>query len=269
MENQSTQSRKRTGVEIRNMVDYSKWDRFASELESDDDDVEKDRGVQVHRIEDGAQVTVGPEGASASAAISNRIVESSKRNTAIRNQSSGPVNSVHTKLPVTTGKASEEYIAESHVWAQDRKIITLWIEVPASARGPECSVSLIEGSTLQVLHKGATVLSKALKYKINPPPDGEDFDWELVTKLDGKKYLQLQLAKYEYLPGSVFWWSAVFVDDIEIDVTQIAERKASAKGGEFAENWKQANEMFLAKIAEKNRHIDSDSDIIEKDTPPF
>ena len=61
------------------MVDYSKWDKFASELSDDEDE---GRGpVQVHHVEDGGSVTIGPNGASLaarSAHSESAVVENDK-----------------------------------------------------------------------------------------------------------------------------------------------------------------------------------------------
>lgn len=48
-----------TDFVTRFMVDYSKWDKFVSELSDEDDSAGP---VQVHHIEDGGTVTIGPDG---------------------------------------------------------------------------------------------------------------------------------------------------------------------------------------------------------------
>lgn len=46
------------------MVDYSKWDKFASELSDEEEDA---KGPMVHHVEEGGRVTIGPDGATIAA----------------------------------------------------------------------------------------------------------------------------------------------------------------------------------------------------------
>jgi hypothetical protein len=170
----------------------------------------------------------------------------------------------------TSGDA-QEYIASTHIWKQDKLNVIVWIEIPVESKGSDCNVCITEDSNQFVLScKNNILLDRELRYKVDIPKDDEEYDWEFVTRSNGKKYFQIVLKKFEYLPGSVFWWSCVFKGDPEIDVSKIAGRKVAsaatassttAAGGSgsatptFADNWKKANEMFLEKVAAREREI--------------
>lgn len=117
---------------------------------------------------------------------------------------------------------------------------------------------------LTILHVADVVIRKELKYKIIVSEENE-IDWELITRSDGSKFIQLTLNKFEYLPGSVFWWNCVFKGDEEIDVSSIAGRKknfasgaassGSGKPATFADNWKKAEKMFLEKLSREPHEV--------------
>lgn len=169
--------------------------------------------------------------------------------------------------------ATDEYHAETHIWKQDKCTVTILVEVPTETRGSDVAVQYTKETQCFTLRcRGDIVLDKEFKYRL--ASDEEDLDWELISsKAEKKKYFQLTVKKYEYIPGSVFWWSCVFKGDSEIDVSTISGRRqatlsagaasATGKSPTFAENWKKANEMFLEKVAAREHNEGVDDNMID------
>mmetsp|Transcript_8944 Transcript_8944/g.13440 ORF Transcript_8944/g.13440 Transcript_8944/m.13440 type:complete len:223 (+) Transcript_8944:51-719(+) len=211
------------------MVDYSKWDKF-QDSDSEDDE-RSSRMPKVHTIAEGSSIQINSQGASV---IPPSLDDTSSVESDTLKQE---------PIPCSAASSSRRFkatgSAPTHTWEQDRQEVTLWIPVDSTLKGADVVIS-VEESMFTVQSKTEVILSKELRYKVEVPEDG--VDWELITT-DGVKQLKVTLVKHVYIPGSVIWWSNVFNGDPEVDVSQIEGRKKSS----FKDNWEQAHAMFREK----------------------
>ena len=172
----------------------------------------------------------------------------------------------------------------TYKWRQTRQEVFLSVAVSSSLKTSSIKVNYTKSSNiLTVTTNGIEIISGELKYKIDYD-DEDGVDWEIMTtpqslqlvdidKTDNsqQRVIQLIFQKHIYTPGSVIWWSSVFVNDDPIDVTTIPERlrcQKKAKVSEndqsttscnvttsdnFADTWKKAHDMFIEKVKRKDK----------------
>ena len=172
----------------------------------------------------------------------------------------------------------------TYKWRQTRQEVFLWVAVSSSLKTSSIKVNYTKSSNiLTVTTNGIEIISGELKYKIDYD-DEDGVDLEVITtpqslqvvdidKTDNshQRVIQLIFQKHIYTPGSVIWWSSVFVNDDPIDVTTIPERlrcQKKAKVSEnnqsttscnvttsdnFADTWKKAHDMFIEKVKRKDK----------------
>ena len=127
--------------------------------------------------------------------------------------------------------------------------VRVWLDVDADVKASEIDIRISERS-FELRIRDSCVLQKELRYLVNLPEDG--VDWEVETSPDGagtKRTIRLTLQKHVYVEGSVVWWSSVFVGDPEIDVSTIKGRQATS----LSAAWQEANTLFRQKVADREK----------------
>ena len=75
-----------------------------------------------------------------------------------------------------------------------------------------------------------------------------------VASNRGERVIQVQLTKWQVAENIVMWWKKLFVEEPELDVQSMEDRKDKGKGKQsFAEVWKSAEEMFKQKVRSKDK----------------
>ena len=98
--------------------------------------------------------------------------------------------------------------------------------------------------------------------------DEDAIDWEIISinpqcfTLSGitnfTRVLEITLKKKTPFSDAIIWWSKVFENDPDIDISKISERKVNAS---FQDNWNEAHKLFKEKIANNIKTtIDLDDD---------
>lgn len=113
------------------------------------------------------------------------------------------------------------------------------------------------------------IISGILSNEIIKNSDDEDsIDWEILSIkqqnfiLNGidnfTRILEVTLKKKTPFADAIIWWSKVFENEPEIDVTKIEERQINST---FQQNWNEAHKLFKEKIANNTKTtIDIDDD---------
>jgi len=101
------------------------------------------------------------------------------------------------------------------------------------------------------------IISGILSNEIIKNSDDEDaIDWEILSIkpqnfiLNGisnfTRILEITLKKKTPFSDAIIWWSKVFENEPEIDVTMIKDRQVKST---FQQNWDEAHKLFKEKIA--------------------
>ena len=194
-------------------TDYSKWNKFASEL-SDNDDEEESGNTKPHVTafdsDKGRSFVIGPSGAqlmpqppaSSSARKSPVVVESS----------SVTVN----KFELSSRNGG---ITDRCTWSQDRNEVIVRKEFPMSVKASDIQVSFdrVE-SALNVTVQNEPFLQGTTRYKFELNDDELcPILWEVVTMTEQTgavhRVFEMTLKKISPIPGAVIWWKNVFVGE--------------------------------------------------------
>jgi hypothetical protein len=244
-------------------MNYSKWNKFVAE-QSDSD--AEDPKPSVKALADNQSIRIGPKGyeiaeKSTPVAKGDQLSSAGSHDVA----TTKPSSSESEEKLMANGSRGYNYF-----WRQDRQEVVLTVILPADTKGKGLSITYnTADKRLQIqANSGEVIISEVVKHGINTenisPVDAatkhilqvDAADWEVKTipqKLSysptpgsnvtadptamqqqhGTRVLELVLHKVSPLPGAVFWWSACFASEPDIDVTKIAGRKAvgSAGGG--------------------------------------
>jgi hypothetical protein len=244
------------------MVDYSKWERFAADLSSDEEGTGTAPRVTTFN-EKGRSITIGPTGATV---VSNHPLERSS----ISQPKAGKEISCESEFQLDSRNGG---VTGTFTWSQDRYDVCIRKELAPEVKAGDILIHFdhIESrliiknkSTKEALIEGTT----RYKFEVNDD-DICPVNWEIVSIPDPKvdtlahRVLEITLRKVSPIPGAVIWWKHVFVDDPEIDVTKIADRVISSTSAASASAWEEAHKMFREKIAAEHRQpiqIDLDDD---------
>lgn len=230
-------------------MNYSKWDKFVAE-QSDSDD--EQAAPSVHTVGDGQAVRLGPQGyeisdqpkaAGKSAPISARVQEL--------------VPDVDRSKWMINGSRGDNYY-----WRQDRQEVVLTVLLGSQVKGRDIRITYEPSSKLFTIQDAASngiILSGHLKHGIDtenmtvadPAQKSvlafDPADWEVKELITGTigsqvpssstqqtRFIELTMRKVSPLPGAIFWWSACFTHETEIDVTKIAGRSGMRLGASTA-----------------------------------
>jgi hypothetical protein len=212
------------------MVDYSRWDHFDVSDEDEDENEDEDSGSsgpKVMKLDEGARVTIGPEGSSVTLAQSPQKVSSSSSN---KEASISPING---------------WSCDLYSWSQDRYEVRVQSGViPLAAKANEFSLIVTETS-LRLFYKGSVLFGGDLKYSVTIDDEDPSVDWEIINGERGR-VVAFTLIKKSPIPGSLIWWNRLFIGDPEIDTSKIPGRVGTIG---TSDAWEQAHEMFRQRIA--------------------
>ena len=269
-------------------MNYAKWDKFAAE-QSDSDS--EDRPFPVHTLGDSQSVSIGPSGYNIASNCSSDHTSSCKVQQQTVKESIVSSLSEYERVLQENGSHGDNYF-----WRQDRQEVVVTVVVPVETKGKHVTV-LFDSSnkTLSIVKiDGAVLLSKVLRHGINtetmtaPDPSKKHIlhmdgaDWEIrtlpgISKISTRspseettRVIEIVLHKVSPLPGAVFWWSACFVGEADIDVTKIAGRSNMIKNNSNASSsdstnnktheqkllddpFVQAQKMFAEKMRNKEK----------------
>jgi hypothetical protein len=250
-------------------MNYSKWDKFLSE-QSDSDTEEPKPSVKT--VADGQSIKIGPKGYEIAEKSVTAPSSSKVSPAALALQQSASEG--EEKLMVS---GSRGY---NYFWRQDRQEVLLTVILPQDTKGKDLSITYDTADKRLVVlsSSGEAILNDVLKHGINTenmvPAEAANkhtlrvdaADWEVRTVpqqlsysptssssttretttlqgTQGTRVLELVLHKVSPLPGAVFWWSACFTSEADIDVTKIAGRKPVGSGGSGAEGKSQEQRL--------------------------
>eukprot|EP00041_Stephanoeca_diplocostata_P015873 m.305639 g.305639 ORF g.305639 m.305639 type:complete len:274 (-) comp20185_c0_seq1:2234-3055(-) len=228
------------------MVDYSKFEQIV--LSDDDEDVSDDRGDPgVYRIGDGESFTVPG------------------RNVTFKSNKPGYDNSASSSNLSAAPKPQKKVVDTTHgaletdyFWSQCKESVTLGVFVASGTKAGDIGIT-VTNSTVSVRVKENTVVDKELFSEVDSPLEAEDLDWEILDDPDHeprRRFVRVTLFKKHALgPRVIMWWKCFFKGDPQIDVDSIEERKKDQSASKFMEAYKEAQEMFKAKMA--NKVVDS------------
>ena len=251
------------------MVDYSKWDKFA-DSESDEDDRASSSLPRVHQFHQPTSVTIGPNGPNyyetepeddptlplPSPGTSSRAPAAAAE--ASSSAVSAAAAAVSGGVSGSLKSSEERYETSTHSWQQTRYDVTIWIKkIPLDLKRSDLIIELKNHNILSIHIHAILFFHKQFKYEINTNLNDGIIDWEIISINNEEKLIKFIFQKHQYLPGSAIWWNACFLGDEEIDVMNIPERKLSTNDKiqkqQFSNVWKEANELFQKKIQEKER----------------
>lgn len=246
------------------MVDYSKWDKFA--LESDSE--EEARAPVVTKLDAPTRVTLGsgppaltqapnptgpPEGGAGAAeewdgqeGTEEDYYDSfeDRRPPAHMREAEGGPDGAHPppRPSFTPDWTRNGYAAPTHMFCQSLDEVTATVFVPAGARAKDVSVALSKDGGLTVCQLGSVVVTGKLSHEVHGMTssaasrvlgvkDGEEgegeegVDWEVLDGgPDGGRLVRITLRKRPPT-GLKVWWRKFFVGDAcEVDVEAIGDR---------------------------------------------
>lgn len=257
-------------------TNYKKWDQFANNLleSSDDEGDESSRSVHVTKFDQASSIKIGPKG--------SEILKSTVCNT----KSQQPDNDNGTLgTAKLSGSAILEstlgFPGKSHVtnlvqnggytgqfyWSQSRDEVIIRKPIANDLKASEITVAYNDNPSMRfegirpelkfTSKNGNEILSGRLQFDIIPNDDSESgvisrVDWELNTlpieSLGTTRMLEITLRKKSLIPGAIFWWRNVFVDDPEIDISEISGRNSSSRLD--SDIWNEAHRKFQEKLQE-------------------
>lgn len=264
-------------------MNYSKWDKFCAEQSDSSDD--ESRTPAVHTVKDGQSVRIGPGGyeiAENQAAIAGAEVSSSSGGGVKRSALAAEIDNSAIQQLMKNGSRGENYF-----WQQDRMEVVVSIPVDGSTKGKDLKITYdIANKQLLVQNREmGTILCRELRHGIltetmtNDDSSNRNIltfdpaDWEVKnlpfkltigsSTVETSRVIELVLHKASPLPGAVFWWSACFTGEPDIDVTKIAGRtirgNASTSDGKSQEQrlhedpFVQAQKMFAERMQNREK----------------
>eukprot|EP01059_Diplonema_ambulator_P015352 TRINITY_DN26480_c0_g1_i1.p2 TRINITY_DN26480_c0_g1~~TRINITY_DN26480_c0_g1_i1.p2 ORF type:complete len:261 (+),score=82.13 TRINITY_DN26480_c0_g1_i1:1057-1839(+) len=257
------------------MVDYSKWDKLAMEVDEEEDDA--NRAPKVTKLEGKTEVRVGKGGE----------LEFKKVETAAAAKGSGLDYSKWDKIEVSDSESEEEEeegpeetapppvaaatssvvtlleptsldengaSREQYYWSQTPSDVTVHFKVPPATRGKDVTITL-DTQTLSVSISN-TPLNPALTttcYPIDvaPTADPTDIDWEILTH-NSERLVRVTFKKKS--PSTVTpWWDRIYPTEDRIPPSAIKGR-STAKAAESKRVWDEAHKQFREKIKQMKKH---------------
>ena len=240
------------------MENYNKWNKFVAELSDSDDEGEYPLVTKFDK-EGGESIEIGREGF--------KIKETSTEVKAVE------ANKTSSSLAVVRKFANDEtlngYSCDKYYWSQDRYEVKLSVYIlDDSIKSKDISI-YYKQKLFRINSKviNYTIIEKELQYDLDlqDTTDMNDmnafFDWEIKSieafnekenMIEFKRVIELTFRKKSPIPGAFIWWSNVFVGDRKLDVSKFAGRK-SETNDKNTEAWNEAHQMFLEKIASKEK----------------
>lgn len=215
------------------MVDYSKWDHIdVSDDDEDDVDVAATASPCVTRLDDGARVTIGPDGSSIIPHVSRKANCSS----------SGKIETS------SSANCKNGWSCDLYSWSQDRYEVKVQSSaLPLTTKASDVSLKVTEKS-IQVTLQGMLLFGGELQHSIAIDDDdlsSGGIDWEVSTGEHGR-FITFALRKKSPIPGSFIWWKRLFTSDPDID-TSVIEGRSGTIGASDA--WEKAHELFRQRVA--------------------
>jgi hypothetical protein len=229
------------------MVDYSKWNKFAADVSDDEEDFPSYQ-PHVTSFDKSQSVSIGPQGSTIQP-MGPSIKEKQKVESYVSFFDSFPYN----------GACLEKYS-----WTQSALNVALRIPIPKHLKSKDVNVDVSQFNAFSVSLKLTTevILAGQLRYQIvyNDTSYGDSaVDWEIID-YNNEKYIEIIMNKRCPIPGAVLWWSQVFLDEEEIDVSKLQGRKGTTDA--INSTWDEAHRMFRENIQSREA-IDIDIDVDE------
>jgi hypothetical protein len=250
------------------MVDYSKWDKFVDDSDSDDDK----RSPFVTRLESPSRVTIGPTGSTIttqSHAISQDKPSNKRKECERVTEIVDDVDNLsYSDMVPSSWTVNGRYCSDLGLyWSQSKEEVNIHIIIDNNIIGKDIIVShhpldrlleirhQVSGSDMgKLLHghlKHDINLSKQYESESHTPSDICILDdWEVIT-LSDTRFISLTLTKRSS-PSICLWWDRLFDEhDTSIDLSTIVGR---VNRQETEDVWKEAHKMFrdrVTKITQK------------------
>lgn len=253
------------------MTNYDKWNKFASELSDDEEDVTNKPKVTTLPYEKGGNVTIGPSGYKIHAKDEQQ--HSSKQ---------PPIIGRSSSQSAPTNGSRGVYRNVRYEWDQDRHEVTLNLFFPTTQHGKltakQLHVDYDEDHQLLLIRKdskdGEVLFEGNLRYSIElsgdrTNPFDQIIEWKLTldllpnendnSLLEEYNILAIILRKKCPIPNATIWWQNVFLNEPQIDVTKIPGRNKNLSAGE--DNYQKAHRIFLEKLKTQEKiEVDVDDD---------
>jgi hypothetical protein len=223
-------------------MDYSKWDKFATEQsDSDQEEVQKPIVTKFDSV-NGAKIKIDKEGYSVVDHIQDENLAKEKimpKNEIIKSK----------EMPLNNGAICEKYS-----WNQDRYEVFLTIPIASTLKAKQISVTIDKKfiSIVSVVNNVTNnILEGELRYEVSVPVDKEA-EWEVKESPSLGRAIHLTMVKKSPIPGAFIWWSNVFVGEDSIDVTQVPGRRnpqPSIEKNSMNDIWREAHKSFEEKVA--------------------
>eukprot|EP01031_Cornospumella_fuschlensis_P028982 gene28982-34979_t len=220
------------------MVDYSKWDKFDAGSSDEEDSVGP--GPKVTTLSDPSKITIGPKGYSVSHSPKGEIPTRQEK----------PMQSYAERTRNGSMVVRKDF---SFSWCQDRYSATLYIAIAKILKEKNVSVTLKDKELkVSASPDNALLLQGLMQYDVQLTGEADNpwdkiCDWEILPEKADNDHntLKISFTKRTPIPGTVLWWSRVFVDDDPVDVTQLQDRRQLDLAAN--QNFLEAAEMFKEK----------------------
>jgi hypothetical protein len=193
------------------MVDYSKWDKLASEISDDSDSEQLSNKPKVSVLDDNHSVMIDQNGFS---------IARSNQTYLNRSNLARAGDFIDERQWTKNGSHYRDYY-----WTQNRYEVVLRACVPNNTLARHIHFDINEDKQLLVEDKlNQNILVKGtIRYPFmrNDNTDEDPFDWELKALNNDTKIIEITIRKHSPIVGATIWWKNVFIDEPEIDLTKI------------------------------------------------
>ncbi|CAM9697518.1 unnamed protein product [Ectocarpus sp. 12 AP-2014] len=276
-------------------VDYSKWDKMASEMSDSDDDSGNNPEVttfdQPQSVTFGgtsvSQAAEGWDGASDDSGAHRNTNPSSSGVTAPADGSTGAVAAAAAGTaprPKVKPPMSDERLTENgaavrgdanggrealrYVWRQARAEVVVVVPVPAETRAGDVEVSL-RAKPETIAEGVADLIRLAFQAKLGAEDEGE-VEWELKdypeasssSRNGDRRGVEIVLRKHCPVPNAAVWWKSLLKGGPEIDVAAIKGRATN----NHQSVWEEALGMFKERVAARKGQPKISVDMEERDS---
>ena len=268
------------------MVDYSKWNNIDVSDDEDDDDI----APKVTKFDKAGKFHIGPQGSTFfdNDDDFNRFQSNSSSSCSSSSNSGMKSKVEEVDVDILTTWSKNGSLLDRYIWGQNKNDVIIRYEyyhllilviilihlhrvaLDNIVKAADIKVSL-EGKILNITSKSnQDILSGTLSYEVIRNQEDEDaLDWEIISikpqnfKLSGiinfTRFMEITLKKKSPFSDATIWWSRVFENDPEIDVSTISDRRVNST---FQDNWNEAHKLFKEKIAKNIKttiELDEDS----------
>lgn len=267
-------------------LDYSKWDRLALTVSSDEED---NHGVNVTSFDNPKSIIIPGKNDNApkdTIFVADEEKDGQKEFVDLRNLpdedpkkmpkrkiSDPELKEKQKRAKMTLPKLRKEWTwyggeTELYYWCQDRHYVTIRFKIPKEKSEAKHWTFEYEEASRQVTikYRGEVFFSKPYPKEGQVQiPEDKDWGWMIeddpfLAETTGGRVFKLEMNKREPTVGLVLWWSSAFKDDPETDLTVVKERNLDPTSN----IWEEAHKLYKERVKNFERipvHIPDDKNM--------